>query len=112
MLPSLVTFGGAIVLMIYIDRKIGLLTVVLVPLCFLLMKRLRHRIRGLAHQLAGEYAMAMAIAEDQIRLLPVIKPLPMRHRHQPGTAPNSDVWLTLPCARSACGRVWDRSPNA
>jgi len=72
-LPSLVTFGGALVLMIHIDREIGLLTVVLVPLCFLLMQRLGHRIRGLAHQLAGEYAMAMAIAEDQIRLLPVIK---------------------------------------
>src|SRR5712692_630815 len=56
-LPSLVTFGGALVLMIHIDREIGLLTVVLVPLCFLLMKRLGHRIRGLAHQLAGEYAM-------------------------------------------------------
>lgn len=48
-LPSLVTFGGAIVLMIHIDREIGLLTVVLVPLCFLLMQRLGHRIRGLAH---------------------------------------------------------------
>jgi len=72
-LPSLVTFGGALVLMIHLDIVLGLLTMVWVPLCFLLVKMLGRRVRGLAQQLAREQAMAMAIAEDHLRLLPVIK---------------------------------------
>src|SRR2546430_2276885 len=57
----------------HIDRTLGLLTMVAVPPCFLLVKMLGRRVRGLAHQLAQEQAMAMAMAADQLHLLPVIK---------------------------------------
>lgn len=72
-LPALLTFAGAIVLMVKIDRALGLLTVVALPLCFLLVRMLGRRLRGIAQQLVREQAMAMAMAADHLRLLPVIK---------------------------------------
>src|SRR5262249_48173583 len=72
-LPALLTFVGALVLMIRIDLELGALAMTLVPLCFLLVKMLGRRIHGLSQQLAQEYATAVAIAEDHLRLLPVIK---------------------------------------
>src|SRR5262249_11048284 len=72
-LPSLLTFCGAIVLMIRIDLELSVLAIAFVPFCFLLMKMLGRHIRTLSQQLAQEYATAVAIAEDQLRLLQLIK---------------------------------------
>ena len=72
-LPSLLTFGGALGLMIRIDRELGVLAVILVPVGFVLVKMLGRRLHGLSRQLAQEHATAVAMAEDHLRLLPVIK---------------------------------------
>jgi ATP-binding cassette subfamily B protein len=71
--PSLLTFSGAMILMIRIDFWLGVLAALSVPLCFILLKVLGRRLRLLAQQLAQEHATAVAIVEDHLHMLPAIK---------------------------------------
>jgi ABC-type multidrug transport system fused ATPase/permease subunit len=73
LLPHLITFCGALVLMFRIDVIIALLAAVLVPLFFLALKILTRSIRPLSSALVREHAGMVAVAEENLNMLPVIK---------------------------------------
>jgi len=71
--PLLFTAGGAVILMFRIRPGLALVAVILVPLFYLLEKILGRRIRPLAAQLQQEQANAIAIAQENLGMLPAIK---------------------------------------
>jgi subfamily B ATP-binding cassette protein MsbA len=71
--PLMLTVAGAVVLMFWLDPVLAGMVAVLVPLFYLLMKILGRRLRPLASQLQQEHAMAMAIVEENLGMLPAIK---------------------------------------
>jgi len=71
--PMLVTSAGAVLLMFRIRPDLALLAAVLVPLFFLLMKIAGRRLRPLSVRLQNEEAGAVAIAEENLGMLPAIK---------------------------------------
>ncbi len=73
LLPLLVTFFGAFVLMFRISPEIALLALVLVPLFFLAMKLIGRRLRPLSSQWIREHARMFATLEENIGMLPAIK---------------------------------------
>ena len=72
-LPLLLTVTGAVILMFRIDPQLGGLVAVMVPLFFLLLKIIGRRLRPLASQLQEADAAAVAIAEENLDMLPAIK---------------------------------------
>jgi subfamily B ATP-binding cassette protein MsbA len=73
LVPLLFTAGGAVILMFRIRPTLALLAVVLIPLFYLLMKIVGRRMRPLGAQLQEEYATAIAIAQENLGMLPAIK---------------------------------------
>jgi subfamily B ATP-binding cassette protein MsbA len=73
LLPLLFTAGGAVILMFQIRASLALVAVILIPMFYLLMKIFGRRMRPLAAQLQEEYATALAIAEENLGMLPAIK---------------------------------------
>lgn len=69
----LFTAGGAVILMFRIRPTLALLAVILIPLFYLLMKIFGRRMRPLAAQLQQEQATAIAIAQENLGMLPAIK---------------------------------------
>ena len=88
--PLLATVAGAVFFMFGIDPRLALLATLLVPLFFLMLKILGRRIRPLAQQIQDEYAAAVAIAVENLGMLPAIKTFTReeqesaRHRRQIG----------------------------
>ncbi|MEP6964294.1 MAG: ABC transporter transmembrane domain-containing protein, partial [Polaromonas sp.] len=72
-LPLVLTLVGAVLLMLRIDARLTLLVVVMIPLFYLLLKVLGRRLRPLSGQLQQAHADAVAIAEENLTLLPAIK---------------------------------------
>ena len=73
LLPLLVTAGGAVVLMFSIRPALALVAVILVPLFYLLIKISTRRLRRLSTELQQEQANAIAMAQENLSLLPAIK---------------------------------------
>ena len=71
--PLLFTAGGAVLLMFRIQPELALLAVVLVPLFYLALKIAGRRMRPLSRQVQEEYATAIAMAEENLGMLPAIK---------------------------------------
>lgn len=71
--PLLVTVVGAVVLMSRIDMLLALGVSLLVPAFYLVMKILGRRLRPLAQQIQAADATALAIADENIGMLPAIK---------------------------------------
>ena len=71
--PLLLTLIGAVALMARIDAQLGGLVTVLIPLFFLLLKIIGRRLRPLATQLQEADAAVVAIAEENLDMLPAIK---------------------------------------
>ncbi len=86
--PLLFTVAGAVVFMFRLEPMLALLAALLIPLFFLLLKILGRRLRPLATQLGEEHATAIAIAEENLGMLPAIKTFTRepqesaRHRRQ------------------------------
>ena len=72
-LPLALTLVGAVLLMLRIDMRLTLLVVVMIPLFYLLLKVLGRRLRPLSSQLQQAHADAVAIAEENLTMLPAIK---------------------------------------
>lgn len=72
-IPLLFTVAGALLLMFRTDPFLALLAAILIPLFYLLAKILGRRIRPLAQRLQEEHAIAIAIAEENLGMLPAIK---------------------------------------
>jgi subfamily B ATP-binding cassette protein MsbA len=71
--PFLLTAAGTIVLMYGIRPDLAVLVAVLIPLFYLLTKVLGRRLRPLSSQLQNEEGRAVAIAEENLGMLPAIK---------------------------------------
>ena len=71
--PLLVTAAGAVLLMFRIRPELAILAAVLVPLFYLLMKIFGRRLRPLSVRLQDEEAGAIAMAQENLGMLPAIK---------------------------------------
>lgn len=71
--PMLATAAGAVLFMFSIRPDLAILVAVLVPLFFLLMKIAGRRLRPLSLHLQNEEASAVAMAEENLGMLPAIK---------------------------------------
>jgi subfamily B ATP-binding cassette protein MsbA len=86
--PLLFTVTGAVFFMFRLEPALALMAAFLIPLFFLLLKIFGRRIRPLANQLSEEHATAIAIAEENLGMLPAIKTFTReeqesaRHRRQ------------------------------
>ncbi|MGR3495023.1 ABC transporter ATP-binding protein [Citreimonas sp.] len=72
-LPKLIVLAGAIVLMLNLDPVLALPIVLGVPVFYVLLKLLGRNIRPLAGQIRDAYAQSVAIAEENLSVLPAIK---------------------------------------
>jgi len=73
LLPQLLVLVGAFVMMARIDLQVALLVAALVPLFFLMLKLLGRSIRPLSSALMQKQADVLAIAEENLGLVPLIK---------------------------------------
>ena len=73
LLPLLLTFTGAFVMMALIDPFIALLTVVLLPFYFLLMKLIGRRIRPVSRAWIDAYSDLVTFIDENLGMLPAIK---------------------------------------
>jgi subfamily B ATP-binding cassette protein MsbA len=73
LVPLLFTAGGAVILMFRISASLALFAAILIPLFYLLLKIAGRRMRPLAAQLQEEYAISIAIAQENLGMLPAIK---------------------------------------
>lgn len=72
-LPLLLTFYGAIVLMALIDPLIATVALVLMPLYYLAMKVVGRNIRRLSSRWVQSYADMIALVEENLGMIPAIK---------------------------------------
>jgi len=72
-LPMLLVLVGAFVLMARIDGTVAFLVAVLIPIFFLILKVLGKGIRPVSSALVQKQADTLAIAEENLGLLPLIK---------------------------------------
>ena len=82
-IPLLLTLAGAVVLMFRIDARLALFVALLVPLFYVLLKVFGRRLRPLAMQIQEAHAGALAIAEENLGMLPAIKTF-TREAHESG----------------------------
>ncbi len=79
--PLLFTVAGAVLFMFRLQPLLALVASATVPLFYLLLKVIGRGIRPLAAELQAEHATAIAIAEENLGLLPAIKTF-TRERHE------------------------------
>ena len=71
--PLLFTVAGAVFFMFRMAPMLAFLAAFLIPLFFLLLKVFGRRVRPLAARLGEEHATAIAIAEENLGMMPAIK---------------------------------------
>ena len=71
--PLLLTFAGAAVLMLNIEPRLGAAALIVLPLFAVGAHWLVRLVRPLSRELAAARAASLAIAEEHLRLLPVIR---------------------------------------
>jgi ATP-binding cassette, subfamily B, bacterial len=72
-LPRFITLVGAIVMMFRLDVRLAMPVVILIPLFYLILKIIGRRLRPLSMQIQDAYADLVAIAEENMGMLPAIK---------------------------------------
>jgi ATP-binding cassette subfamily B protein len=72
-IPLLLTAFGAVVLMFWIDPLFAGIVATLIPFFYLLLKVMGRRLRPLAAELQEAHATAVAVAEEDLGMLPAIK---------------------------------------
>lgn len=73
LLPMAVSVLGALVLMAGIDARLTLLVLLALPVFYVVMRLMGRRLRPLSGQLQQAYADTMAVAEENLQMLPAIK---------------------------------------
>ena len=73
LVPLLVTVAGALLVMFRLQPWLALAAMSAVPLFYLIAKIAGRRLRPLANELQGEHAAAIAIADENLGMLPAIK---------------------------------------
>jgi ATP-binding cassette subfamily B protein len=73
LIPQALTFIGALILIVQIDLLLALPIIFGIPLFFLALKLVGRRLRPLAGDLRDAYADTIAVAEQNLSMLPAIK---------------------------------------
>jgi ABC-type multidrug transport system fused ATPase/permease subunit len=73
LLPLIVTFFGAFVIMVWLDSLIAFLAVLLMPVYYVAMKLIAHRIRPLTASWIKSWSAMVSLVQENLGLLPVIK---------------------------------------
>jgi len=73
LVPQVLTVAGAVVLMFRIESRLAALVALMVPVFYLLLKILGRQLRPLSLQLQDADAKAVAIADENLGMLPAIK---------------------------------------
>jgi len=73
LVPLALVLGGSLALMFHIDPSLALWVAVMVPLFYLLLKVLGRKLRPLARQIQEAHAGTVAVAEENLDMLPAIK---------------------------------------
>ena len=73
LLPHLVSFAGALLMIALIDPAIALLIGFFLPLFYVAIKLLGRGIRPISRAMIDEYAATFSVVEENLNLLPVIK---------------------------------------
>ena len=73
LLPMLVTFAGALAMMVHLSPVIAAAVAVLMPLMFVLLKLVGRRLRPMGKATVQAWADRNAVAEQNLGLLPLIK---------------------------------------
>ena len=71
--PLAFIVAGAALMMLRIDARLTLLVVLMIPLFYMLLKVLGRRLRPLSSRLQQAHADSVAIAEENLSMLPAIK---------------------------------------
>jgi subfamily B ATP-binding cassette protein MsbA len=71
--PLLVTAAGAVALMFRLEAPLAMAVALLIPVFYVIVKVIGRRLRPLAQQLQQEHAIGVAIAEENLGMLPAIK---------------------------------------
>ena len=77
--PLLVTVAGSLFFMFRLQPRLAALVMAAVPLFYLLLRIVGRRLRPLAARLQDEHASAIAIAEENLGMLPAIKTFTREH---------------------------------
>ena len=103
-IPLLVTVAGALLFMFHIDPMLSLIAAVLVPVFYLILKVIGRRLRPLASLLQEAHAGAVAIAEENLGMLPAIKTFTREPQESARYRSQIDHILTLstPATRHLC----------
>ena len=72
-IPLVLILTGAVLLMFRIDARLAVVVAVMMPLFYLLLKVLGRKLRPLASQIQDAHAGALAVAEENLDMLPAIK---------------------------------------
>ncbi len=83
LLPALVTFGGAFVMMAWLDWSIAVLAVVFLPAYFVAMKVVGRRLRPLSRAWVDANSHLVSVVEENLGMLPAIKAF-TRETHEQG----------------------------
>lgn len=82
LLPLLLTFAGAFVMMALIDPFIALVAVVLLPFYFLVMKIIGRGIRPISRAWIDAYSDLMTFIDENLGMLPAIKTFTREHQER------------------------------
>lgn len=83
LLPALVTFSGAFVMMAWLDSSIAMLAVVLLPAYFVAMKVVGRKLRPLSRAWVDANSHLVSVVEENLGMLPAIKVF-TREAHEQG----------------------------
>lgn len=83
LLPALLTFGGAFVMMAWLDLSIAVLAVVFLPAYFLAMKVVGRRLRPLSRAWVDANSHLVSVVEENLGMIPAIKAF-TREAHEQG----------------------------
>jgi ABC-type multidrug transport system fused ATPase/permease subunit len=83
LLPALVTFGGAFLMMAWLDWSIAVLAVVFLPAYFVAMKVVGRKLRPLSRAWVDANSHLVSVVEENLGMLQAIKAF-TRERHEQG----------------------------
>lgn len=72
-MPLLLTFAGALIIMAYLDATIAFLAVLLMPVYYLAMKFIGRKIRPLTTQWIEAWSNMVTLAQENLGMMPAIK---------------------------------------
>ena len=83
LLPALLTFGGAFVMMAWLDWSIAVVAVVFLPAYFVTMKVVGRQLRPLSRAWVDANSQLVSVVEENLGMLPAIKAF-TREAHEQG----------------------------